>query len=79
MVKEVIVEFIPYARRTRLAPIHRHNAVSERRCLHTWTVFKHKPDELFGHNDLVKPSDMRVEKLSMMVDLAREVRVIFVR
>lgn len=44
--------------------------------LHTWTPFQDQPDQVLGHNDLVKTSNMRVYKLPVVVDLPRKILVI---
>ncbi len=45
----------------------------------TGTVFKYQPHQVLCHNDFVEPSDMRVYKLSVMVDFAGKVRIVFSR
>lgn len=42
----------------------------------TWTVFEYKPDQLFCHYNLIETGDMRVEELAMMMNLAREIRIL---
>jgi hypothetical protein len=42
----------------------------------TWTVFEYKPDQFFCHYNLIKTGDMWVEKLAMVMNLARQVRVL---
>ncbi len=45
----------------------------------TGTVLKYQPDQVLCHNDFVESSDMGVYKLSVMVDLAGKVRIVFSR
>jgi hypothetical protein len=42
-------------------------------------VLEYEPDERFGDDDLVQACDVRVYELAMVVDLAREVRVVLLR
>ena len=43
----------------------------------TGTVFEDQPDQVLRHNDFVESSDMGVYKLSVMVDFAGKVRIVF--
>lgn len=41
-----------------------------------WTVLQDQPDQALGHDDLVQAGDVRVEELSVVVDLAGEVGIV---
>jgi hypothetical protein len=41
----------------------------------TRTILEDHPDHVLRHNNLIQPRDMRMYELTMVVDLAREVRV----
>jgi hypothetical protein len=41
------------------------------------TVLEDQPDQLLGDYDLVQARDVRVDELAVVVDLAREVGVVF--
>jgi hypothetical protein len=43
--------------------------------VYTWTVLQHEPDQIFGHDNLVEPGNVRVEELAMVVDFAGKVGV----
>lgn len=43
----------------------------------TGAVFQDQPHHRLGHNHLVQSRDMRMDKLSVMVDFAGQVRVVF--
>jgi hypothetical protein len=44
-----------------------------------WTVLEYQPDQALGDYDLVQAGDVRMCELAMVVDLAREVPVVFLR
>ncbi len=46
--------------------------------MRTWAVFQDQPDQRLGHDNLVQAGDVRVDELAVVVDLAGEVRVVFV-
>ena len=45
-------------------------------CFHTGAVLENKPDQVLRNYDLVKSRNVRVDELSVVVDLAGKVRIV---
>ena len=46
---------------------------------HTGTVFQHQPNQVLCDDYLVETSNMRMDKLSVMMDLSGKIRVPLIR
>lgn len=74
MFEEVVIQFVAYVAPLLLA--RDVCSIAQGRVWQTGTVFQHQPYQRLGDNHLIKTRNVWVEELAMMVDLARQVRIV---